>query len=478
MQLFNASICVCKISCTINKEMQIFLLVPMELFEGDAAMTALFHRRCGADLPIASTGDGCFIIDKNGKRYLDSCGGAAVSCLGHSFEPVKTAIQEQLASLPFAHTSFFTTDAAEAMAQALIKHAPAGISRVYPLSGGSEAVEAAIKLARQFFIETGQPQRHKIIARRQSYHGNTIGALAAGGNQWRREPFTPLLMETSHIAPCYEYRDRKSDESAWDYAQRVANELETEIQRLGAENVMAFIAEPVVGATAGAVPPVPGYFKRIREICDTHGVLLILDEVMCGMGRTGTLFASEQDGIAPDIVTIAKGLGAGYQPVGAMLCTEKIYETIAIGSGFFQHGHTYLAHPVAMAAATAVIETLVAPGMLSRVRERGDMLQTRLEEYLGDHPHVGDIRGRGLFRGIEMVESKSTKAPFDPAKRLHQKIKAAGMDAGLMCYPMGGTIDGKSGDHILLAPPFIIEEAELEEIAVRLRHSIDVAIKQ
>ncbi|MBS3785646.1 MAG: aspartate aminotransferase family protein, partial [Gammaproteobacteria bacterium] len=345
-------------------------------------MTALFHRRCAADLPTACTGDGCYIIDANGRRYLDSCGGAAVSCLGHSFEPVKSVMRDQLDRLPFAHTSFFTTDVAESMAQKLIEHAPSEITRVYPLSGGSEAVEAAIKLARQYFVEIGQPQRHRIIARRQSYHGNTIGALAAGGNQWRREPFTALLMETSHIAPCYEYRDRQANESAWDYGQRVANELEAEIQRLGAETVMAFIAEPVVGATAGAVPPVPGYFKRIREICDEYGVLLILDEVMCGMGRTGTLFASEQDGIAPDIVTIAKGLGAGYQPVGAMLCTEQIYQAIANGSGFFQHGHTYLAHPVSMAAATAVIETLVAPGMLPRVRERGEQLQSLLEDFL------------------------------------------------------------------------------------------------
>jgi adenosylmethionine-8-amino-7-oxononanoate aminotransferase len=441
-------------------------------------MTALFHRRCDANLPTASTGDGCYIVDTSGKRYLDSCGGAAVSCLGHSFDPVKAAMTEQLGRLPFAHTSFFTTDAAESMAHLLIEHAPPQITRVYPLSGGSEAVEAAIKLARQFFVETDAPQRHKIIARRQSYHGNTIGALAAGGNQWRREPFTSLLMETSHIAPCYEYRDRRPDESAWAYGQRVANELEAEIQRLGSETVMAFIAEPVVGATAGAVPPVPGYFKRIREICDQYGVLLILDEVMCGMGRTGKLFASEHEEISPDIVTIAKGLGAGYQPVGAMLCSERIHDAIAHGSGFFQHGHTYLAHPIAMAAARAVIEALLEPGMLTQVRTNGDRLQSLLEEYLGDHPHVGDIRGRGLFRGIEMVQSKSTKTPFDPDQRLHQKIKRAGMEAGLMCYPMGGTIDGKRGDHVLLAPPFIAEEEDLREIAKRLTASIDTALSQ
>ncbi|WP_288939817.1 aspartate aminotransferase family protein [uncultured Roseovarius sp.] len=439
-------------------------------------MSALFHRSCTANLPVADTGDGCYLIDTDGKKYLDACGGAAVSCLGHSDAAVRGAIRDQLDRLPFAHTGFFTSQAAESLAERLVHHAPDGIARMYPVSGGSEAVEAAIKLARQYFLETGQPTRHRIIARRQSYHGNTLGALAAGGNMWRRAPFFHLMVETSHISPCYEYRGQQDGETPEDYGLRVADELEVEIQRLGPESVMAFIAEPVVGATAGAVPPVPGYFRRIREICDRHGILLILDEVMCGMGRTGTLFASEHDGIAPDIVTIAKGLGAGYQPVGAMLCSARIYDAIRDGSGFFQHGHTYIGHPMAMAAALAVLTRLTDGQTLPRVARAGDLLHSALQDRLGQHPHVGDIRGRGLFRGIELVADRATKEPFDPALNLHKRIKANAMQDGLMCYPMGGTINGQRGDHILLAPPFIVTDDQIGQIADILAGAIDRAI--
>lgn len=439
-------------------------------------MSALFHRTCNATLPMAVSGEGCYLTDAHGKRYLDACGGAAVSCLGHSDPDVRAALHGQLDRLAFAHTGFFTSEPAEGLAERLIAHAPKGLSRVYPVSGGSEAVEAAIKLSRQYFLEIGQPQRHRIVARRQSYHGNTLGALGAGGNMWRRDPFAPMMVETTHIAPCYAYRDRLPGETLTQYGQRVADELETELQRLGPDSVAAFIAEPVVGATAGAVPAVPGYLKRIREICDRHGVLLILDEIMCGMGRTGHLFACTEDGVSPDILTIAKGLGAGYQPVGAMLCTDTIHDAIAAGSGFFQHGHTYLGHPMAMAAADAVLAKLTAPGMMAQVRARGAALQVALHDRLGMHPHVGDIRGRGLFRGVELVADRATKAPFDPGLKLHKRIKAAAMDMGLMCYPMGGTIDGRRGDHVLLAPPFIIERAQIDTVADLLARAIDRAL--
>jgi adenosylmethionine-8-amino-7-oxononanoate aminotransferase len=439
-------------------------------------MSALFHRACNATLPTAVAGDGCYLIDATGKRYLDACGGAAVSCLGHSDGDVKAALHDQLDRLAFAHTGFFTSEPAERMAARLIAHAPAGLSRVYPVSGGSEAVEAAIKLARQYFLEKGEPSRHRIVARRQSYHGNTLGALGAGGNMWRREPFAPLMVQTSHIAPCYAYRDQRADETPEAYGLRIADELDAELRRLGPDTVAAFIAEPVVGATAGAVPAVPGYLKRIREICDRHGVLLILDEIMCGMGRTGYLFACEEDGVSPDILTIAKGLGAGYQPVGAMLCTAEIHDTIAAGSGFFQHGHTYIGHPMAMAAADAVLSKLTAPGMMASVRDKGAMLDAALRDRLGAHPHVGDIRGRGLFRGIELVADRGTKAPFDAGLKLHKRIKAAAMGAGLMCYPMGGTIDGRRGDHVLLAPPFIITQAQIDTVADLLAQAIDAAL--
>lgn len=436
----------------------------------------IFGRTAKSSMPVAVKGDGCYIIDAQGKRYFDGSGGAAVSCLGHSNEAVRAAVREQIDRLEFAHTGFFTTPVAEALADKLIAHAPEGIDRVYLVSGGSEAVEASIKLARQYFLEIGQPKRHHVIARRQSYHGNTLGALAAGGNEWRRAQFAPLLVSTTHISPCYAYRGQRADETPEQYGLRVANELETEIQRLGPDTVMAFIAEPVVGATSGAVPSVPGYFKRIREICDQHGVLLILDEVMCGMGRTGHLFACEHDGITADIITIAKGLGAGYQPIGAMLTSQKIFDAIASGSGFFQHGHTYLGHPVAAAAANAVLDLLSADAMMQRVKTQGEKLQAALQNALGDHPHVGDIRGRGLFRGIELVQDRTTKATFDPARKLHAKVKANAFERGLICYPMGGTIDGLHGDHVLLAPPFIIEDTQIDEVVSKLAESIEAAL--
>jgi adenosylmethionine-8-amino-7-oxononanoate aminotransferase len=416
-------------------------------------MSHVFPRHCRVSPPVVAGGEGCYLIDESGKRYLDASGGAAVSCLGHGDREVIEAIKAQLDRIAFAHTGFFTSEPAEKLADLLVANAPAGLEKVYLVSGGSEATEAAIKLARQYWVEKGEPQRGRLIARKQSYHGNTIGALSAGGNEWRRAQFGPLLLDVSHIDPCYEYRLKRDDESLEDYGQRAAQALEDEILRLGPETVMAFIAEPVVGATAGALAPAPGYFRRIREICDRYGVLLILDEVMCGMGRTGALFACETDGVAPDIACIAKGLGAGYQPIGAMLCTAEIYDAIAQGSGFFQHGHTYIGHPTAAAAGLAVVSAILERGLVPRVRAQGAALDERLRARFGQHAHVGDIRGRGLFRGIELVADRESKAPFDPDRGLAAKVKKAAFAEGLICYPMAGTIDGRRGDHVLLAPP-------------------------
>lgn len=439
-------------------------------------MPHVFPRHTKNLPPRAVSGEGCYLIDENGKRYFDGSGGAAVSCLGHGDKEITAAIKAQVDKLAFAHTSFFTSDPAEELADLLITNAPGDLDRVYFVSGGSEATEAAIKLARQYHVERGAPQRRHIIARKQSYHGNTLGALAAGGNEWRREQFAPLLIEVNHISPCYEYVGRAEDESSFDYGQRMAQELEDEILRLGQDTVMAFMAEPVVGATLGAVPAVEGYFQRIREICDTYGVLLILDEVMCGMGRTGHLFACEADDVAPDILCIAKGLGAGYQPIGAMLCSKAIYETIENGSGFFQHGHTYIGHPVATAAGLAVVRALLNRDLMPRVRKMGQKLQSALTSKLGQHPHVGDIRGRGLFRGIELVADRESKTPFDPSRKLAAKIKKAAFANGLICYPMSGTRDGKVGDHVLLAPPFILNDAHIDEIVEKISAAIDTAL--
>jgi adenosylmethionine-8-amino-7-oxononanoate aminotransferase len=427
-------------------------------------------------LPIAVKGEGSYIFDNSGKSYLDASGGAAVSCLGHAHPTVIKALHRQLDELTYAHTSFFTSEQAEKLADRLCLEAPKGIDRVYLVSGGSEAIEAALKLARQYYVEKGEPNRKAIIARQQSYHGNTLGALAAGGNKWRRDQFAPLLIDTHHIAPCFAYRGKNESEDDFDYGQRVANELEHKLLELGPNTVMAFFAEPVVGATAGAVTAVDGYFRRIREICDKYGVLLILDEVMCGMGRTGYLYACEHDETRPDIICIAKGLGAGYQPIGAMLCSSAIYAIIENGSGFFQHGHTYLGHPMAAAAANAVLDVLIDQNLLSDVRPKGDALENLLHSKFNQHPHIGDIRGRGLFRAIELVEDRDTKAPFDPELKIAAKIKKSAQNNGLLCYPMSGTIDGKLGDHVLLAPPFVISNNELDELVHKLSVTIDQVI--
>ncbi len=439
-------------------------------------MTHVLHRVIGHDYPTAVSGQGIFISDQTGKQYLDASGGAAVSCLGHGHPDVLAAMRAQFDTLEYAHTSFFTTQAAEQLADDLVANAPQGIGKVFYVSGGSEAIEAALKLARQYFVERGEAQRRYLIARRQSYHGITLGALSIGGREQQRRSFAPLLVETHHVSPVYEYREKKPDETTEGYCARLAQELEAKIVELGGENVIAFVAEPVVGATLGAVPAVPNYFKRVREICDRHGILLILDEVMCGMGRTGTLHACEQEGVGPDIMAVAKGLGGGYMPIGAMLLSETIFKTIAEGSGAFQHSHTYTGHPVACAAALAVQRVIRRDNLLDNVRRQGAYLLRRLQERFSNHPFVGDVRGRGLFQGIEIVADRGTKEPFDPQRKLHARIKREAMARGLMVYPMGGTTDGTRGDHVLLAPPFIVDEQAIDTIVERLGDAIDAAI--
>jgi adenosylmethionine-8-amino-7-oxononanoate aminotransferase len=418
-----------------------------------------------------------YLLDSAGNRYLDASSGAAVSCLGHGHPAVLAAMHKQLDALEYAHTSFFTTEPAEALADELIAHAPGLMSLVYFVSGGSEGVEAALKMARQYFVERGEPRRRHFIARWQSYHGNTLGALSVGGNAWRRAMFAPILVPSNHISAAYAYRGQTLGETPDAYGRRIADELEAKIVELGAENVIAFVAETVVGATLGAVEAPPGYFKRIREICDRHGILLILDEVMCGMGRCGTLHAVEAEGIVPDLMVLAKGLGGGYAPIGAVLISAHVMESFARGSGAFMHGHTYMGHPLACAAALAVQRTVREQNLLDNVRTQGTRLRALLQERLGDHPHVGDIRGRGLFFGVELVADRVTKAPFDPSRQLHSRIKAEAMRRGLLVYPMGGTVDGRSGDHVLLAPPFIVDEMQINELVDKLVVTLDAALE-
>jgi adenosylmethionine-8-amino-7-oxononanoate aminotransferase len=439
-------------------------------------MSHIFHRNPKQTPLTAVRGEGLYIIDAAGQRYLDASGGAAVSCLGHAHPRITRAMQRQAEALEYAHTSFFTTQAAEDLATWLIERAPAGLARVYFLSGGSEAVEAALKLARQYFVEAGQPQRRHFIARQQSYHGNTLGALAIGGNAGRRAPFLPILTTAQHVSPCYAYRQQGPTESEEQYAQRLADELEAKILELGPDQVAAFVAETVVGATLGAVPPVRTYFQKIRAVCDKYGVLLILDEVMAGMGRTGLLFACAEDGVSPDLLVIAKGLGAGYQPIGAMLVSQRIYDTIVNGSGAFMHGHTYSGHAVACAAALEVQKVIAEERLLDNVLARGEQLRGCLREVFGQHPNVGDIRGRGLFVGLELVADRDSQAPLPPARRTHARVKAEAMRHGLLVYPSGGTVDGQAGDHVLLAPPFICTPGDIEQIVALLAPALNAAL--
>ena len=438
----------------------------------------ILHRALrGPAPPMAIGGQGAWLHIADGTRVLDASGGAAVSCLGHGHPRVVEAIQRQAAALAYAHSGFFTSESAEALAEELVGDEPGGLASAFFVSGGSEAMEAALKLARQYFLEIGQPARTRFIARRQSYHGNTLGALAASGNVARREPYAPLLANVfSHVSPAFAYRGQREDETEAGYAARLATELDAEFMRLGPGTVAAFVAEPVVGATAGCVPAPTGYFQAVREVCGRYGALLILDEVMCGMGRTGTLHAWEQEGIAPDIQTVAKGLGGGYQPIGAVLATGHVVEALRQGTGGFLHGHTYLAHPVACAAALAVQQAIREDGLLAQVRQRGTLLEELLHDRFGNHRHVGDIRGRGMFLALELVADHAGKAPFDTAHKLNLRVKEAALARGLACYPGGGTADGVRGDHILLAPPYVASADEIAMIVNRLGAAVDDAL--
>ncbi|NNE53775.1 MAG: aspartate aminotransferase family protein [Sulfitobacter sp.] len=429
-------------------------------------MSHVLRRSLTADQPVIVKGEGSYLIDSTGKRYLDACGGAAVSSLGHSNRAVRDAVAKQMETLSYAHTGLFTNEAAETLSDFLVSKAPEGTGegRVMYLGSGSEAMEAALKLARQYHVERGETGRGRIIARMPSYHGNTLGALAVSGHAGRRAPFAPLLIDVEHIDAAYPYRFQREGESEADFALRMANQLEERILKLGPETVAAFVAEPVVGASLGSQPAPKGYFRRIREICDQYGVLYIADEVMCGMGRTGSLFALEQEGIAADITTMAKGLGAGYQPIAAVMASEKVVGAILEGTGRLWNGHTYMSHAVATAGSMAVMQEIEDRDLLSQVRRLGARLEEGLRKRLGQHPHVGDIRGRGLFWTAEVVADRDTKAPFDVSLNMAGRILNSAKEAGVICYPSQGCADGTSGDHVLLAPCFTSTEEEIDLI--------------
>jgi adenosylmethionine-8-amino-7-oxononanoate aminotransferase len=416
---------------------------------------------------MAVRGEGMYLVDVDGKQYLDMSGGAAVSCLGHGHPDVVRAVQEQAGKLAFAHTAFFTNEPQEDLAARLAKRFHEKDAAVWFTSGGSESNETALKIAWQYWRTQGQVDKTIIISRQFSYHGGTLGATSISGSVVRRAPYERVLHDWPRISPCYPWRHKFDDETERQYGHRVAAELDEAIRLAGAENVAAFIAEPVVGATLGVVPPAPGYFQEIRRICDEHQVLFIADEVMCGSGRCGTFYACEQDNVLPDMVTIAKGLGGGYQPLGAIITRRHVRDAIADDPGGFAHGHTYIGHAISCAAGVA-IQKCLDDGLLESVSGKGEMLQEVLRERFHDHPAVGDIRGRGLFAGIEFVASRDTKMPFSADEKIPSKLKSAAMEYGLICYPGGGSVDGKRGAHMLLAPPFIAEDQHFEELGDKL----------
>jgi len=435
-------------------------------------MTKVFYRNPLHDYPQVARGEGVYLYDTHGKQYLDGSGGAAISCLGHGHRVVIDAIKDQLEKLAFAHTMFFTNQPQEALAQKLVERFGQDDARVYFLSGGSEANETAIKLARQYWLSQGKQHKHLVVSRQQSYHGNTLAALSASGNPARRKVYAPLLHDWPKISPCYEYRQRRADESEQEYGERAAATLEEAILSVGSENVSAFIAEPIVGATMGAVPAVKDYFQSIRDICNRYEVLLIMDEVMAGCGRSGSYFAFEQEGITPDIITIAKGLGGGYQPIGAVVSCGFIHDGIVAAFGAFAHGHSYVGHATAAAAGLAVMQVVENDKLLENVNKMGHLLKARLQAVFADHPHVGNIRGRGLMLGLELVEDRDTKAGIRRELGIPSAIRSAAMHNGLICYPGGGTVDGKDGAHILLAPPFIYRPQHVDELVAKLEKTL------
>lgn len=439
-------------------------------------MSHVFQRYMRKPYPVAVAGDGPYIIDRDGRRYLDAASGAGVSSLGYSDAAVADAIARQARQLAYVYNAYFTTEPAEKLAQALVEMTPAGLDWVFFGSGGSESMDGALKMALQFHIDNGQPSRRRFIARRQSYHGCALGGLAVSGNVIRRMLFEDVLMPAEFVSPCYAYREQRAGESDPDYVRRLAQELEQTILRVGPHTVAAFVAEPVVGATNGAVPALPGYFKAVKAVLDRYGILFIADEILTGSGRTGTYLSIEQDGVTPDLVTLAKGLGAGYLPISAILVSGRIFDTLADRRGYFIHGHTYNASATPCAAALAVITQIRERGLLERVQVQGARLRGALAQRLGAHPHVGDIRGRGLLLGLELVRDRETKSTFEPTRMLWAGVQQQAMQRGLICYPMGGTADGMNGDHILLAPPFIIDDGHIEEIVDKLAQSIDAAV--
>jgi len=429
---------------------------------------ALLHRSLAYQPDKVVHASGITLKLASGRSIIDACGGAAVSCLGHGSKEVLNAAIQQMQEVSYVHTGAYTTSAAEDLASLILEHGNQyGLEKAFFCCSGSEAMEAAMKLSRQFFYETGEKQRVNFVARKQSWHGTTFGAMSVGSNLPRRIPYEPLLMQNvSHVSPAYAYQYQHAGESEEAYVQRLATELDTEFQRLGPETVIAFIAEPVVGATSGCTPAPAGYFRAVRKICDKYGILLILDEVMCGMGRCGTQFAFEQEGIVPDVMTIGKGLGGGYAPIAGVLVGKRVVNGLRDGTGMFNHGHTYQAHPLSCATALAVQRIIKRDELVRRCNSMGEILGILLRQRLAckGNKYVGDIRGRGLFWAIEFVAEQGSKKPFEPAVEFGLRVQKKCFDFGVAIYPGVATVDGVRGDHVLIAPPYTVETGDLMKI--------------
>lgn len=447
---------------------------------------ALLHRSLRLQPLKATSAKGIYITLATGRVVMDACGGAAVSCIGHGNEEVLQAVYDQMNSgISYLHSAIYTTDAAEELAHHLIDGPQGagrfGLERAYFVNSGSEAMDAALKMARQFWFEQGKPERTRFVSRRQGYHGTTIGAMNVSSNLPRKVPYANFQLDTfSWVTPAYayQYSNWREGESEEAFAKRLVDELDAHFQSLGPETVVAFVAEVLVGATSGCTPAPKGYFKGVRSVCEKYGILLILDEVMSGMGRTGTQFAFEQEDIVPDIVTIGKGLGGGYAPLAGVLAHQRVIDVLRKGTSIFNHGHTFQAHPVGCAATLAVQKIIRRDGIIANCARMGALVHPLLLKTFADCKYVGDVRGRGLFWALEFVKDKATRAPFPPAVGFGPRFQQMAFDLGVAVYPGAGTIDGTKGDHAILSPPYNVTEEELTKIVGIMKNAYDLMEKQ
>src|SRR2546429_20399 len=435
----------------------------------------VFYRKLGHEYPKIVRGEGCWLIDERGKRYLDAVGGAYVANLGHSNPEIAEAMAQQARQFGYLSGTQFTHEPVEELAAQIAETLPGDLSKLYFLCSGSEAVEAALKLARQYWVERGRSEKHRIIALGPGYHGSTLLALSASAREAHKAPFRPWLVDVHRIPAPYPYRGECGGRGPPAPGCGAAV-LEEAIEQLGADHVAAFIGEPVGGSSPGASPPRPEYFKRVREICDRHDVLFIADEVLVGVGRTGTWWATEPYGVAPDIMTLGKGVSGGYAALSALAAPERIIDAIANGSGSFMHAQTFSHHPVACAAGLAAVRYLKEHRLVARCAEMGKELQRRLAP-LGRLPHVGDVRGRGLLAGVEFVEDKETRAPLPRTSKFAETFVGAAHGEGLVLWPNVGHADGTNGDLVMVAPPFIITERELDELVERFTAALEATVR-